>query len=132
MLHWYDFTVRYQNEQLKDKRFSLVIDRKISLEQLLELISFTSDVNWNEAKEISFMLNKKERRYDDLDIMKTQKRRQYVPDTVSRNRLLNIFITQFKPVRYKFMEKVDMGLCVCTKSLKATRYFYFYSINLFK
>ena len=44
LLHWYDFTVRYQNEQLKDKRFSLVIDRKISLEQLLELISFTSDV----------------------------------------------------------------------------------------
>ena len=41
LLHWYDFTVRYQNEQLKDKRFSLVIDRKISLEQLLELISFT-------------------------------------------------------------------------------------------
>ena len=44
LLHWYDFSVRYQNEQLKNKHFSLVVDRRISLEQLLELISFTSDV----------------------------------------------------------------------------------------
>ena len=42
--HWYDFTVKYQHDQLRGKRFSLVVDRKISLNQLLELISFTSDV----------------------------------------------------------------------------------------
>ncbi len=42
--HWYDFTVKYQNDQLRRKRFSLVVDRKISLNQLLELISFTSDI----------------------------------------------------------------------------------------
>ena len=34
-----------------------------------------------------------------------------------RNRLLNILITQFKPVKYKFMEKADMGLlCMHKKS----------------
>ena len=42
--HWYDFTVQYQDEQLRQKRFSVVVDRSISLDQLLELISFTSDI----------------------------------------------------------------------------------------
>lgn len=42
--HWYDFTVQYQEEALRLRRFSLAVDRKISLAQLLELLSFTSDV----------------------------------------------------------------------------------------
>ena len=58
---------------LKDKRFSLVIDRKISLEQLLELISFTSDVKLERSQGNIIYVKQKERRYDDLDIMKTQK-----------------------------------------------------------
>ena len=41
---WYDFSVTYDNEQLKQKRFSLAVDRKISLDQLLEIISYTSNV----------------------------------------------------------------------------------------
>lgn len=44
LAHWYDFTVEYRNEELQQKRYSLVIDRTINLHQLLELISYTSDV----------------------------------------------------------------------------------------
>lgn len=42
--HWYDFSVDYQNKQLGSRKFSLVVDRKVSLDQLLEIISYTSDV----------------------------------------------------------------------------------------
>lgn len=41
---WYDFSVIYEHEQLKQKRFSLTVDRQISFDQLLEIISYTSDV----------------------------------------------------------------------------------------
>ncbi|OUP12101.1 hypothetical protein B5F34_00380 [Mediterranea sp. An20] len=42
--HWYDFRVQYEDQRLKDKRFSCTVDRSISLQQLLELLSYTSDV----------------------------------------------------------------------------------------
>lgn len=42
--HWHDFTVSYQNEKIKSYRFSLTVSRNTSLDQLLEIINFTSEV----------------------------------------------------------------------------------------
>ncbi|MEG1545161.1 MAG: DUF4974 domain-containing protein [Tannerellaceae bacterium] len=42
--HWYDFSVSYQDEKLKQKRFSLTVGRTTSIDQLLEIISYTSEV----------------------------------------------------------------------------------------
>lgn len=41
---WYDFSVSYAEEDLKYKHFSLTADRKTDLNQLIEIISFTSEV----------------------------------------------------------------------------------------
>lgn len=41
---WHDFTVSFQDECLKYKHFSLKADRSTDLDQLLEIISFTSEV----------------------------------------------------------------------------------------
>lgn len=41
---WYDFSVTYQNENLKDNRYSLIAEKDIDLDKLLEVISYTSDV----------------------------------------------------------------------------------------
>lgn len=41
---WYDITPNYTDESLKNKRFSITIDRQSTLDQILEVISFTSDV----------------------------------------------------------------------------------------
>lgn len=41
---WHDFTVSFQDEGLKYKHFSLKADRSTDLDQLLEIISFTSEV----------------------------------------------------------------------------------------
>ena len=61
LLHWYDFSVRYEDELLKDKRFSLLVDRQISLSQLLELISFTSNVKLEQNEgNIIYVKQKKE------------------------------------------------------------------------
>lgn len=40
----FDFTVVYESEQLKNSRFSLTIDRNISISQLIEIINYTSEV----------------------------------------------------------------------------------------
>ncbi len=50
LLHWYDFTVCYENDKLRYKRFSLSVDRRINLTQLLDLISFTSDVKLEQGE----------------------------------------------------------------------------------
>lgn len=41
---WYDFSVRYEDESLKNNRYSLTADRNTNLDQLLEVISYTSTV----------------------------------------------------------------------------------------
>jgi len=41
---WYDFSVTYQNESLKYNRYSLIAEKDIDLDKLLEVISYTSDV----------------------------------------------------------------------------------------
>ncbi|MEG0889279.1 FecR domain-containing protein [Bacteroides sp.] len=41
---WYDFSVTYQDESLKNRHFSFVIDRTIGIDRLLEIINYTSDV----------------------------------------------------------------------------------------
>lgn len=41
---WYDFTVVYQDENLKNNRYSLIAEKDIDLDKLLEVISYTSEV----------------------------------------------------------------------------------------
>ena len=62
LLHWYEFSVRYEDEQLKGKRFSLLVDRRITLDQLLELISFTSDVKLEQGEGNIIYVKQKKRR----------------------------------------------------------------------
>ena len=46
---WYDIYPNYMEEELKSKRFSITIDRQSTLDQILEVISFTSDVKLEKA-----------------------------------------------------------------------------------
>lgn len=57
---WYDIEPLYQEEELKNKRFSITIDRESTLDQILEVISFTSDVKLEKAGE--YVNIKKQRR----------------------------------------------------------------------
>ena len=41
---WYDFEIIYLQEELKNRRFSIVINREDNLKDVLEVISFTSNV----------------------------------------------------------------------------------------
>lgn len=57
---WYDISPNYKEEELKNKRFSITIDRQSTLDQILEVISFTSDVKLEKAG--NFINIKKQRR----------------------------------------------------------------------
>ena len=46
---WHDIYPNYMEEELKSKRFSITIDRQSTLDQILEVISFTSDVKLEKA-----------------------------------------------------------------------------------
>lgn len=56
---WFDFTVSYQDESLKRRHFTLIADRKTNLDQLLEVVSYTSDIKL-ERKGTSIHIQKKE------------------------------------------------------------------------
>lgn len=58
---WHDFSVNYENDQLKNCRFSLTIDRNLSVNQLIEVINYTSNV---ELELVNNRINIKERRRD--------------------------------------------------------------------
>lgn len=57
---WYDFSVHYEDENLKHNRYSLEIDRNTKLDQLLEVISYTSDVKLERTNHIINIQLKKE------------------------------------------------------------------------
>lgn len=57
---WYDFSVRYEDENLKSNRYSLEIDRNTNLDQLLEVISYTSNVKLERTNRIINIQLKKE------------------------------------------------------------------------
>lgn len=57
---WYNFSVRYEDENLKHNRYSLEIDRNTKLDQLLEVISYTSDVKLERTNHIINIQLKKE------------------------------------------------------------------------
>lgn len=59
---WYDFTVSYNDNSLKARRFSLTIERKTTLDQVLEIISLTSDVKLEKVK--NNIIIKERRKYD--------------------------------------------------------------------
>lgn len=46
---WYEIYPNYKEESLKNKRFSITIDRESTLDQILEVISYTSDVKLEKA-----------------------------------------------------------------------------------
>lgn len=41
---WYDFSVNYEDENLKNNRYSLIAERNTELDKILEIISYTSDI----------------------------------------------------------------------------------------
>ena len=53
--HWYDFKVVYQDEELKDRHFSIVVNRGDDLKNVLDGISFTSDVKLVQEKNIIYV-----------------------------------------------------------------------------
>lgn len=42
--YWYDFEIEYDNENIKENRFSLEIDKNTDLNKILDLINFTSNI----------------------------------------------------------------------------------------
>lgn len=42
--YWYDFEIEYDNENIKENRFSLEIDKDTDLNKILDLINFTSNI----------------------------------------------------------------------------------------
>lgn len=42
--YWYDFEFEYDNENIKENRFSLEIDKNTDLNKILDLINFTSNI----------------------------------------------------------------------------------------
>ncbi|MGL5703872.1 MAG: FecR family protein [Tannerellaceae bacterium] len=42
--YWYDFEIEYDNESIKENRFSLEIDKNTDLNKILDLINFTSNI----------------------------------------------------------------------------------------
>ncbi len=46
MARWYDFGFEFENEDLKDQRFTLSLDRYENAEKILEMISATSDLEF--------------------------------------------------------------------------------------
>lgn len=49
---WYDFSVQYEDESLKQSRYSLIVDRETDLDQVLEIISYTSKVKLERTNNI--------------------------------------------------------------------------------
>ena len=49
---WYDFSVNYEDESLKNNRYSLIVDRNTDLDHLLEVISYTSDIKLERTNNI--------------------------------------------------------------------------------
>ena len=44
---WYDFTMFYTNESIKNRRFSGVVNKHESLQDMLKFLEMTSDVQFN-------------------------------------------------------------------------------------
>ncbi len=49
---WYDFSVNYEDESLKNNRYSLIVDRNTDIDHLLEVISYTSDIKLERTNNI--------------------------------------------------------------------------------
>ena len=49
---WYDFSVNYEDESLKYNHYSLIAERETNLDQLLEVISYTSNIKLERTNNI--------------------------------------------------------------------------------
>lgn len=62
--HWYEFSIIYEDNNLKNKRYSIVAERNTKLDQLLEVISYTSEVKLERVNNIIHV--KREREEDHM------------------------------------------------------------------
>ena len=58
----YDFSVNYEDEKLKHNRYSLVAERDTNIDQLLEVISYTSNIKLERTNNIIYIKKIKEER----------------------------------------------------------------------
>lgn len=57
---WHDLSIVFEDESLIDKRFTFTVDRETAIDQLLEVLSFTSEIKFSKKDSVIFV--KKERR----------------------------------------------------------------------
>ncbi len=60
---WYDFSVNYEDENLKNNRYSLIAERNTELDKILEIISYTSDIK---LERVNNSINIKKRKEEKL------------------------------------------------------------------
>lgn len=63
---WYDFSINYEDEGLKHNHYSLIADRKTNLDELLEVISYTSNVKLERTNNIINIKRIKEGNNNDI------------------------------------------------------------------
>lgn len=62
---WHDFSVEFEDKALKRTRYSLIVDKETTLEHLLEIISYTSDIKLERTDNNTIHI-KKQRRENDI------------------------------------------------------------------
>ena len=60
---WYDFSVNYEDENLKNNSYSLIAERNTELDKILEIISYTSDIK---LERVNNSINIKKRKEEKL------------------------------------------------------------------
>ena len=62
---WHDFSVEFEDKALKRTRYSLIVDKETTLEHLLEIISYTSDIKLERTDNNTIHI-KKQRRENEI------------------------------------------------------------------
>lgn len=61
---WHDFSVEFEDQSLLRTRYSLIADRETTLDQLLEIISYTSDIKLERTDNNIIHIKKQRREHD--------------------------------------------------------------------
>lgn len=61
---WHDFSVEFEDQALKRTRYSLIVDKETTLEHLLEIISYTSDIKLERTDNNTIHIKKQRREKD--------------------------------------------------------------------
>lgn len=62
---WHDFSVEFEDKALKRTRYSLIVDKETTLEHLLEIINYTSDIKLERTDNNTIHI-KKQRRENEI------------------------------------------------------------------